>query len=170
MNFRTVEEETRRKLLLMIQPTFLQGISTPESQQVIITSPASPDSSPNLPSHDWGPFGKYEYLGAGTPYKEKQKARIRPVSDLDRIAESHDMWYDMSERTGPSTLRNVYRGVADYGAGAAMMTAAFNPWSDLDFKGRVLAFTAGDVLMIQGLLRLNPATMLGMTVLDWIFY
>lgn len=124
--------------------------------------------SKDLGIHDWGPFGEYEYLGAGTRYRAKQKARIRPVSDLDRIAESHDMWYAMSADTGG--MRSGYRGLADYGAGAAMMTAAFNPWSDLDAKGRVLAFLAGDVLMIQGLLRLNPATWMGMRMLDKLFY
>jgi len=51
-----------------------------------------------------------------------------------------------------------------------MMTAAFNPWSDLDFKERVLAYVAGDVLMIQGLLRLNPITIGPMAFFDWLFY
>ena len=124
--------------------------------------------SKDLGVHDWGPFGEYEYLGPGTRYRAKTKARIRAVSDLDRIAQSHDMWYSMSADTGG--MRSGYRGLADYGAGAAMMTAAFNPWSDLDFKGRVLAFLAGDVLMIQGLLRLNPATWMGMKMLDKLFY
>jgi len=125
-------------------------------------------SETDLGIHDWGPFGEYEYLGPGTRYRAKQKARIRPVSDLDKIAESHDMWYAMTADT--HNMRSLYRGVADYGAGAAMMTAAFNPWSDLDWKGRVLAFAAGDILMIQGLLRLNPVTMMGMSLIDKLAY
>jgi len=124
---------------------------------------------PTLPVHDWGPFGEYEYLGVGTPYKRKMKAGIRAVNPLDRRAQQHDMWYSKTADISHSQ-RSQYRGLADYGAGASMLIGAFNPYLDLSIGDRALAFMAGEVLMVQGLLRLNPATMLGMTVIDWLFY
>ena len=123
---------------------------------------------PDLGRHDWGPFGEYEYLGPGTKYRAKQKAGVEPVDAIDKIAESHDMWYAIT--ADHHNMRSPARGLADYGAGAAMVTSAFNPWADLDFKGRVFAVLAGEALMMQGLLRMNPATMLGMTVIDKLVY
>ena len=143
---------------LLAQPTFLEGVAT---------APVS------LPTHDWGFFGEYEYLGAGTPYTLKRRAGITPRNELDRLAMYHDSQYSW---TAPHTLpggalvTSGIRGVADYGAGAAMVTAVTNPWSGLTMKERVLAFVAGDVLMVQGILRLSPPTMLGMVFLDWLFY
>ncbi|HIB65829.1 MAG TPA: hypothetical protein EYO33_12150 [Phycisphaerales bacterium] len=85
----------------------------------------------------------------------------------------HDAQYSWTgERTLPGTglLTSGMRGLADYGAGAAMMTAAINPWSGLGFGDRILGVVAGDLLMIQGLLRLNPATMGPMAIIDFFFY
>lgn len=127
----------------------------------------------SLPVHDWMMFGEFEYLGPGTPYSAKQRAGILPRSDLDRIAMYHDSQYSWTgQHVEPISriLSSGIRGVSDYGAGAAMMTAAFNPWSDLRLDERVLAFAAGDFLMVQGLFRLNPGTWLGMIMVDWLFY
>ena len=175
----------------MMQPTFLQGVATPPTQMppkmLKDTStavefntagiPVPPDldtSSPSqLPTHDWGIFGEYEYLGPGTPYTQKIEAGIQPRNDLDAIAQMHDSQYSWTAQhtlPGGAMVTSGIRGVADYGAGAAMMTAAINPWSDLTMKDRALAFVAGDVLMIQGILRLSPPTMLGMAVLDILLY
>ena len=148
----------RERYLLLMQPAFLQGVATP---------PVS------LPTHDWGFFGEYEYLGAGTPYALKRRAGIEPVNELDRIAMYHDSQYSWTaQHTLPGTgiITSGMRGIADYGAGAAMMTASFNPWSGLTMKERALAFVAGDVLMVQGLLRLTPLTWGPMAFLDWLFY
>jgi hypothetical protein len=129
---------------------------------------------PNYGTHDWGPFGEYEYLGAGTPYTQKSEAGIKPRNDLDRIAMMHDSQYQMTgDRNyapGLGLMKSGERGLYDYGAGAAMMTAAFNPWSDLTFKDRILAFAAGESLMIQGAIRLSPATWIVGVGLDLIFY
>jgi hypothetical protein len=143
---------------LLMQPAYLQGVATP---------PVS------LPTHDWGFFGEYEYLGPGTPYRAKRAAGILPRNELDRLAMYHDSQYSWTAQhtlPGGAVVTSGIRGVADYGAGAAMMTASLNPWSGLTMKERVLAFVAGDVLMIQGILRLSPPTMLGMVFLDWLFY
>jgi len=146
------------KYLLLMQPPFLQGVATPVAQ---------------LPTHDWGIFGEYEYLGPGTPYTKKRKAGVKPRNDLDKIAMYHDSQYVWSEQhnfLGTGLSKSIQRGVADYGAGAAMMTAAFNPWSDLSFKERVLGVIAGEALMIQGLIRLAPETWIVGVGLDLIFY
>jgi len=150
--------ESKRRAYLLAQPTFLQGVAT---------APVS------LPTHDWGFFGEYEYLGPGTPYTLKRRAGVEPKNDLDRIAMYHDSQYSWTAQhtlPGGAMVTSGMRGLADYGAGAAMMTASLNPWSDLTMKDRALAFVAGDVLMIQGILRLSPPTMLGMVFLDWLFY
>jgi len=152
------EHDIDVKRLLLAQPPSQYGTVTP---------------TVSLPSHDWGFFGEYEYLGAGTPYTAKRKAGILPKNDLDRIAMYHDSQYSWTaQHTIPGTglVTSGIRGVADYGAGAAMMTAAINPWSDLELKDRALAFVAGDVLMVQGLMRLNPVTWVGMALVDWLFY
>lgn len=143
---------------LLMQPAYLQGVAT---------APVS------LPTHDWGFFGEYEYLGPGTPYAAKRRAGIEPRSELDRLAMYHDSQYSWTAQhtlPGGAMLTSGMRGLADYGAGAAMVTAAINPWSSLTMKERALAFVAGDVLMFQGILRLSPPTMLGMVFLDWLFY
>jgi len=150
--------EYERRIYLLSQPTFLQGVATP---------PVS------LPTHDWRFFGEYEYLGAGTPYALKRKAGIEPVNELDRIAMYHDSQYSWTAQhtiPGAGLITSGMRGIADYGAGAAMMTASFNPWSGLSMKERTLAFIAGDVLMIQGIMRLNPVTWGPMAFLNWLFY
>lgn len=183
----------------MMQPTFLQGVATPPSQmppkllekrssmvefntaalpipsQVTAVTPTdSPRRWPSqLPTHDWGYFGEYEYLGPGTPYTQKIEAGIQPRNDLDAIAQMHDSQYSWTaQHTVPGTglITSGIRGVADYGAGAAMVNASINPWSDLTMKDRVLAFGAGQGLMFQGILRLSPPTMLGAWMLDKILY
>ena len=127
-----------------------------------------------MPSHDWGPFGKYEYLGAGTPFQAKAAARIKPVNDLDKIAYYHDeqySWLTQHSIAGVGgMITSPAKGIADLGAGAAMQTAAINPWSDLSMGDRALAFIAGTALSLQGVLRLNPATWGPMAFFDWLFY
>ena len=146
------------KQLLLMQPPFLQGVATPIQE---------------LPTHDWGMFGEYEYLGPGTPYTQKREAGVKPRNDLDKIAMYHDsqyVWTEQHNFLGTALNKNIQRGVADYGAGAAMWTAAINPWSDLGFKERVLGIIAGESLMIQGIIRINPATMIAGLMADLIFY
>jgi hypothetical protein len=158
LNYAKLNDDILKRLLLLSPPPFLQGAAS---------------SVRSLPVHDWGIFGEYEYLGAGTPYSAKQRAGVLPRNEIDRIAEYHDSqysWTGQHVRPHSRILSSGMRGVADYGAGAAMMTAAFNPFSDLSFNERILGFVAGDVLMIQGLMRLNPATWLGMVFLDWLVY
>jgi hypothetical protein len=96
------DEDTRRRLLLMMQPTFLQGVATPPTQMppkmlanistavefntASIPIPPRETSTPvQLPTHDWGIFGEYEYLGPGTPYTQKIEAGVQPRNDLDAI-------------------------------------------------------------------------------------
>jgi len=156
MSKRSNEVEVERRLL--VQPRFQYGTATP---------------TVSLPKHDWGFFGEYEYLGVGTPYQKKMKAGVKPVNDLDKIAMYHDQQYSWTaQHTLPGTgiVTSGMRGISDYGAGAAMVNAALNPWSDLDFKDRALAFMAGDLLMVQGMLRLNPVTWGPMAFFDWLFY
>ena len=148
----------RRRALLLAQPNFLQGVAT---------TPVS------LPTHDWGFFGEYEYLGPGTPYTLKREAGIDPKNDLDRIAMYHDSQYSWTAQhtvPGARVVTSGIRGVSDYGAGAAMVTAAINPSSDLTLQERGLAFIAGEILMAQGVLRLSSATRIPMAVIDWLFY
>ena len=126
-----------------------------------------------LPTHDWGIFGEYEYLGPGTPYQKKIEAGIRPRNRIDRHSQFHDQiysWTNKHQIPGGRLITSGIRGVGDYGAGAAMVMDAFNPWSGLEVDARILGFVAGELLMMQGLLRLNPATMFPMAVVDWLFY
>jgi len=127
------------KMLLLMQPPFLQGVATPIQE---------------LPVHDWGIFGKYEYLGAGTPYALKREAGIKPRNDLDRIAMYHDSQYEFSKQHN-QVVRNYERAVFDIGAGATMIS------QNTDFS-----ILAGVALVSQGLIRVTP---LGM-ILDLLFY
>jgi len=95
------EEELRRRLLTMQRfPTMTVNappdiIERYESASAIVKIPtldlkvtevkSQAPKKKGLPVHDWGPFGTYEYLGPGTPYKAKQKAGIVPVNQLDKI-------------------------------------------------------------------------------------
>ena len=123
-----------------------------------------------LPTHDWGIFGEYEFLGPGTPYRQKMAEGVEPRNELDRISMYHDGQYSWSESHMFGVQKNIFRGGMDYGAGAAMTLAAFNPWSDLTMKDRTLAFIAGQGLMTQGILRMNPAFWLAGATADLLFY
>lgn len=174
-------EERWRLLLLLSQGvpfSYLERIP-PRPQFKASVSQATIDRNmakayPNFSKHDWGPFGKYEYLGPGTPYTQKREAGIKARNDLDRLAMIHDSQYQMTgDRNyfpGLALMKSGERALYDYGAGAAMITAAFNPWSDLTFKDRILAYAAGDALMIQGVIRLFPPAYLLGTALDVFFY
>ena len=163
MNYSNLPEELRKRLLLM-QSTRSRSITVLDNTKRALAKPSK------LPTHDWGIFGKYEFLGAGTPYTQKIEAGTEPRNDLDRIAMYHDGQYAWTEDRMFGIQKSVSRGVVDYGAGAAMTTAAFNPWSDLTMKDRLLAFGAGQALMVQGILRINPAFFLAGVVADIIFY
>jgi len=121
-------------------------------------------------------FPGYQYLGPGTRYKTRQALGIEPINDLDRIAMYHDSQYSRTGAKGAAGLpvipigRSPLRGVADLGAGSAMMNAAYNPWSDLTWTDRGYAAGAGAVLIAQGALRLHPLTMAPMALLDALFY
>jgi len=98
--------DRRKRFLLMMQPVFMEGVATPPSMlppkfidstsaniefftsPVPVPSPAVTEAlvrKSELPTHDWGFFGKYEYLGAGTPYAAKTEAGVLPRNDLDAI-------------------------------------------------------------------------------------
>ncbi|HIB65828.1 MAG TPA: hypothetical protein EYO33_12145 [Phycisphaerales bacterium] len=93
------EEELRRKLLMMQSHptlTYSAPVDIVERLTVVIPVVKSPriaaggkaitkGTSKKMAKHDWGPFGQYEYLGPGTPYKAKQKAGVVPVNQLDKI-------------------------------------------------------------------------------------
>jgi len=121
-------------------------------------------------------FPGYQYLGPGTKYKTRQALGIEPINDLDRIAMYHDSQYSRTGASNTSGLpimpvgRSPLRGVADLGAGSAMLTAAYNPWSDLGWTDRGYAAGAGAFLIGQGALRLHPVTMAPMAILDAVFY
>ena len=120
--------------LLLGQPSFLQGVATPIQE---------------LPTHQWGIFGEYEYLGHGTPYALKMEAGTKPRNSVDKIAMYHDEQYLNSKRN------NQARALFDLGAGSAMINT-LHP----------LGLIAGTGLLIQGLVRLSP---LG-ELIDLLFY
>jgi len=132
-----------------------------------------PSKSKPLPVHDWGVFGEYEYLGAGTPYTAKHRAGIKPRNELDQIAYYHDQQYAWTEKhsmTGTGMVTSGIRGISDYGAGSAMIVASLNPWSSLSWKDRLLGLIAGTGLQIQGIIRLSPPGMVGMPIVDKYVY
>lgn len=159
MNYSNSDEFRRRLLLMASTPVFLQGSN--------LQSPGL-KSSPTLPTHDWGTFGEYEYLGAGTPWKEKKALGIKGVNRLDVIAESHDRYY--SETSDWPAARSIVRGPVDFGAGSAMLNASFNPSNELSWKDRALGGIAGTALIIQGTARVHPVTALPMALVDYVFY
>jgi len=185
--------ERLRRFLLLMQPTFLQGVATPPiamppkmldniSSAVDFNTAAMPAPKPStrkqipardLPVHDWGTFGEYEYLGPGTPYTAKREAGIVGRNELDEIARMHDSQYKWTaEHTIPGTgiITSGARGIADYGAGSAMIVASLNPWSGLSFKERLLGLAAGTGLQAQGAFRLTPAGWVVMPLVDEYVY
>lgn len=122
------------KQLLLMQPALLQGVATPVGE---------------LPTHKWGIFGEYEFLGPGTPYALKMEAGTKPRNSVDKIAMYHDEQYLNSKRN------NQARALYDLGAGSAMINT-LHP----------LGILAGTGLISQGLIRLTPFG----EILDLIFY
>ena len=163
MNYINLPEHLRKRLLLMQGTRMVDPIASTKILQ------AYENPSP-LPTHDWGIFGEFQYLGAGTPYRQKMAAGVEPTNDLDRIAMYHDGQYSWSGEHLRGATRNVFRGGMDYGAGSAMQVAALNPWSDLTAGERALAFVAGTALTLQGVLRLNPVFWLPGSIADIIIY
>jgi len=123
-----------------------------------------------FPTHDWGMFGQYEYLGPGTPYVEKREAGISGINILDQQAMRHDAQYEATDGLTMPGIRSHVRGVADIGSGSSMLISSVNPWSSADTSERILSAAAGAALLAQGTLRLAPQTRLMMVVLDRIFY
>lgn len=123
-----------------------------------------------FPTHDWGLFGQYEYLGAGTPYAEKTEAGITGINQLDEQARMHDAQYEATDGIMIPGIRSSVRGVADIASGSSMMVSAFNPFSPAGIEERILGVAAGTGLLIQGSLRMAPPTRMMMSVLDRIFY
>jgi hypothetical protein len=118
--------------------------------------------------HDWGGFGKYEYLGPGTPATWKTRQGIKPRNEIDRLAQEHDLYYAKTQDW--PAYRSPVRGMVDVAAGSGMFLQSLNPWSDLDADDRVLGVIAGTGLMIQGALRVHPLTSGPMILIDWILY
>lgn len=118
--------------------------------------------------HDWGGFGKYEYLGPGTPATWKTMQGVEPRNEIDRLAQEHDLYYAKTQDW--PAYRSPVRGMVDVAAGSGMFLQSLNPWSDLDADDRVLGVIAGTGLMIQGALRVHPLTAGPMILIDWVFY
>ena len=120
--------------------------------------------------HDWGPFGEYQYLGAGTPFSRKSAAGVNPKNWLDTMAYGHDYYYEKSSGGTPGLQRTITRGGADLIFGLGMIGSGFSPWSDLSLGDRALALGSGAALFTQGALRAHPVTALPMALYDWIAY
>ncbi len=167
MNFASLEEDLRRKLLLMRNPSTRMLMNSSVS---IRTQPSTSKQieGSTFPVHDWGVFGEYEYLGPGTPYTSKHRAGIKPKNRIDEIAMSHDRYYQ--ETQDYPAGRSQVRGPVDFGAGSAMVNASVNPYNDLTWKDRILGFVAGSGLIIQGVARVHPVTTLPMGLLDYVVY
>ena len=141
---------------------------TQASKAVVALYRPSEKKTSQLPQHNWGPWGKYEYLGPGTPYTRKAKAGVAPRNWLDTMAYGHDHYYSQSKRLGPG--RTIMRGGADIVFGGGMIGSGFSPWSDLSLSERVLALGSGSALVVQGGVRAHPLTALPMAIVDLVFY
>jgi len=170
------EEELRRKLLLLMGGMHYQEIPrvlTATQIKRLAAEEKQRDTSGKGVSfpgehHLWGynEYQDYNYLGPGTQYKKRQALGIEPINDLDRIAMYHDAGYD-SYTGGGGARRALTRAYHDLGAGAAMVTAGFNPWSDAPLA---LSVIAGTALVGQGILRVHPATAVPMAIADYFLY
>ena len=167
------ELETKRLLLLLNSGMNVQNLTVipprpiykaSVSQKTIDANMAK--AYPEFGRHDWGPYGKYEYLGPGTRYAEKQEAGIQPVNDLDRISMFHDSGYD-SYTGGGGAQRALTRAYHDIGAGSAMILAGLNPWSDAPIT---LSIGSGIALIGQGIARIHPLTAVPMAIVDVLAY
>lgn len=174
------DDEMRRRILLLMNGMHFEEYNALAGKKRITAglkkTLKSADFPPTLSFKGEHHFPGYQYLGPGTKYKTRQSLGIEPINDLDRIAMIHDGQYS---RTGSSNAaglpvmpigRSAVRGIADLGAGSAMMNAAYNPWSDLGWTDRGYAAGSGAALLVQGVLRLHPVTMLPMALIDSILY
>jgi hypothetical protein len=166
-------ESQRLKFLLLLQngiPVENLAVIPPPRKQTTVSQKILDENMakayPEFSRHDWGPFGKYEYLGAGTPYTQKRRAGIEPRNDLDKIAMYHDAGYSSYEG-GSAAQRALIRSYHDLGAGSAMVTAGLNPWSDAPL---VLSVLSGAALIGQGLARIHPLTFVPMAIIDAVAY
>jgi hypothetical protein len=159
MNYSNYETWNRWQLL-MKKPYQVENVKRGTAKPQVTVKPLS--------THDWGPFGEYEYLGKGTPYQEKAARGIEARNRIDEIAAYHDRHY--SDSAHYPAYRSGIRGLADFGAGSAMLNASLNPFNDLVFRDRGLGLLAGTGLIIQGVARIHPVTALGMAVVDWAAY
>jgi len=168
------DEDLRRKLLLLMGGMHYQEIPRvlsaaqikrfKETEKDRTSSRVSFPGEHHLYSSEL--HQTYNYLGPGTQYKKRQVLGIEPINDLDRIAMYHDAGY--SSYTGGSyRTRLLTRGFHDFGAGAAMLTAAMNPWSDAPFA---MSTVAGAALIAQGIIRFHPLTALPMAIIDFTLY
>jgi len=173
------EDEIRRRLLLLQHGmgTQLYNSISPKDIKAGLRRTVKPSQAMEVISFQGEHhFPGYNYLGPGTKYKTRQALGIEPINIADRIGMYHDSQYSRTGATGAAGLpvlpigRSPLRGVADLGAGSALMTAAYNPWSGLAWTDRGYAAGAGVVLIAQGALRLHPLTMAPMALIDAIFY
>jgi len=167
------KESERKRFLLLLQngiPVHNLTVIPPPRKQATVSQKVLDENMakayPEFSRHDWGPFGKYEYLGAGTPYTRKRRAGIEGRNDLDKIAMHHDAGYSSYEG-GSAAQRALIRSYHDLGAGSAMITAGLNPWSDAPL---VLSLLAGAALIGQGIARIHPATFVPMALIDAVAY
>jgi len=174
------DDEMRRRLLLLMNGMHYEEYNSLASKKRITLGLKKVEKPATIPStisfkgeHH---FPGYQYLGPGTKYKTRQALGIVGINDLDRIAMIHDGQYSRTGATNQAGLpvmpigRSAVRGIADLGAGSAMMNAAYNPWSDLGWTDRGYAAGAGAALLVQGVVRLHPVTMLPMALIDSILY
>ena len=164
-------DNTRHKLLLLLGGMHPELIPQKFSKAQITEFKKSYSSRSIVfegEHHLWGynEFQRYNYLGPGTQYKKRQELGIEPINDLDRIAMYHDAGYSLSQDY-PTPAKALTRGYHDLGAGAAMITAGLNPWSDAPFAMSVIA---GVGLAGQGFLRIHPMTAPGMALIDHLVY
>jgi len=168
------EDELRRKLLLLMGGMHFQSIPSKfteaqikkfkETEKTRTSTRVSFEGEHHLYSSEI--HQPYQYLGPGTQYKKRQALGIEPINDLDRIAMYHDRGYSISDDYS-TPAKALSRGFHDLGAGAAMITASVNPWSDAPFAMSVIC---GVGLTAQGFLRVLPGTSWGMALVDYLVY
>lgn len=164
-------DELRKRLVLMNGLGYANAIGPPALVVERITT------QPIRHQHDWGVWGRYEYLGPGTPATRKYEAGVKPKNRIDQIAMKHDLDYVEANRlydkeTGEGDWVAMYgtKVRADFMAGSAMVVSSVDPTADLSFGERFLSFGAGAGLLIQSGARVHPVTAPWMVVVDWLFY
>jgi len=160
-------EDVRRKLLLLMGGMNYQEIPESFSKKEASSIAKSEERITRVSYPGEYHFEGYQYLGPGTKFQRRQELGIEPINDLDRIAMFHDQGYENSKENRMGTSRALERGGYDLTAGIMMIGAAVNPMSDAPLG---LSLLSGTALLGQGLLRIHPATLVPMGILDILLY